>query len=193
MFLDEAGGVVKVNTEEGAAHVIAGTISGTDLEGYVMKSISILMIIGVLLLLVACVGQEQIISTSASLVGTSSPTIPSPTGTPPPTPTSLPRNTPTLIPTPTAMPTSTEAPEPTPVPDTGDLTGIRTYGGERNDYVYDILLLADGGTLIGGQADNTGLSARISHGNARVIRTDAEGASSGRRTTAVTSMLFSTA
>jgi hypothetical protein len=52
---------------------------------------------------------------------------------------------------------------------------VRTYGGRHNDYLYDILLLADGGTLLAGQANNTGPSGRITPGNARLIRTDAEG------------------
>jgi WD40 repeat protein len=51
----------------------------------------------------------------------------------------------------------------------------RTYGGQLTDWGYDILLLEDGGTLIVGQADNTGPSHRIFPGKARLIRTDAEG------------------
>jgi hypothetical protein len=49
------------------------------------------------------------------------------------------------------------------------------YGGEFNDWGYDVLFLANGGTLIAGQANNTGLSHRITPGNARLIRTDAQG------------------
>jgi hypothetical protein len=63
----------------------------------------------------------------------------------------------------------------TPSPKSEVSTGARTYGGKYNDYLFDILLLADGGTLIAGQANNTGPSARISPGIARLIRTDSEG------------------
>jgi hypothetical protein len=71
----------------------------------------------------------------------------------------------------TGMPTKTATPTPKPAAN----TGFRTYGGTHNDYLFDILLLADGGTLLAGQANNTGPSARISPGIARLIRTDSEG------------------
>jgi hypothetical protein len=71
--------------------------------------------------------------------------------------------------TPTANPTSTEVPEP------GIRVDVRTYGGETNDWGLDILLLDDGGSLVVGRVNNTHLSHRIMPGNARVIRTDAEG------------------
>lgn len=63
----------------------------------------------------------------------------------------------------------------TGTPETGSGAMLRTYGGDRNDYLYDILLLADGGTLLAGQANNRGLSHRIMPGNAHLIRTDSEG------------------
>ncbi|UCF59645.1 MAG: PD40 domain-containing protein [Anaerolineaceae bacterium] len=72
---------------------------------------------------------------------------------------------------PTVVPT--EATTPTPKPATKP--GVRTYGGSYNDYLFDILFLADGGTLLAGQTNNTGLSARISPGNAHLIRTNSEG------------------
>jgi dipeptidyl aminopeptidase/acylaminoacyl peptidase len=50
-----------------------------------------------------------------------------------------------------------------------------SYGGPRNDRAFDVLMTADGGTLIAGLADNTGLSHRITPGSAWLIRTDAQG------------------
>ncbi len=73
------------------------------------------------------------------------------------------------------MPTATQAPGVTLYPEPGVRLDIRTYGEHYNDWGYDILLLDDGGTLIVGQADNTGPSHRITPGKARLIRTDAEG------------------
>ncbi len=73
------------------------------------------------------------------------------------------------------MPTATQAPEITLYPEPGTRIDIRTYGERHNDWAYDILLLNDGGTLIVGQANNTGPSHRITPGKARLIRTDAEG------------------
>jgi Tol biopolymer transport system component len=119
-----------------------------------MKTVDIVVVIGSLLLLVACVAQEQTMPTTSSPTGTSSPA---------------------ATPAPTATPMSSEAPTPIPYPEPLAKVGIRTYGGEHNDYLYDILLLADGGTLVAGQANNTGLSHRISPGNAHLIRTDSEG------------------
>jgi CubicO group peptidase (beta-lactamase class C family) len=81
----------------------------------------------------------------------------------------LPTATPTEAPTAEPLPTATFAPEPDARAD------VRTYGGEYNDWGYDILLLDDGGTLIVGRANNTHLSHRIMPGRARAIRTDAEG------------------
>jgi dipeptidyl aminopeptidase/acylaminoacyl peptidase len=51
-----------------------------------------------------------------------------------------------------------------------------TYGGPYNDRAFDILVTEDGGSLIAGLANNTGPSHRITPGNARLIRTDAAGA-----------------
>ena len=81
------------------------------------------------------------------------------------------------MPTATATPTpaATGAPGLTLYPEPGWRVDARTYGGEHNDYLYDILVLADGGTLLAGQANNTGISHRITPGNARLIRTDSEG------------------
>jgi outer membrane protein assembly factor BamB len=72
---------------------------------------------------------------------------------------------------PTGMPTeaATSIPEPVTKP------GVRIYGNGYNDYLFDILFLADGGTLLAGQANNTRLSDRISPGNAHLIRTDSSG------------------
>jgi Tol biopolymer transport system component len=87
--------------------------------------------------------------------------------------TPAPSATKTLLQTkvPTGMPaeTTTSTPEPT------EETGVRIYGDRYNDYLFDILLLPDGGTLLAGQVNNTGPSARISSGVARLIRTDSEG------------------
>jgi hypothetical protein len=54
-----------------------------------------------------------------------------------------------------------EAPGFTLYPEPGIRVDVRTYGGRLTDWEYDILLLDDGGTLIVGHADNTGLSHRI--------------------------------
>lgn len=88
---------------------------------------------------------------------------------PEPTDTPLP---PTATPVP-PMPTDT----PTPIPSPGPLVrrGVRTFGGPDNDRANDILLTADGGTLIAGLANSTGSSHRVNPGDARLIRTDSEG------------------
>jgi len=125
-----------------------------------MKTVRILVITGNLLLMVACVGQEQMIPTTSS-----------PTGTPSPAATYEPRN----IATPKATPMSSEASTPTLYPEPLTKDGVRTYSGSYNDRAFDILLTSDGGTLIAGQANNTGRSHRITPGNARLIRTDSEG------------------
>lgn len=81
--------------------------------------------------------------------------------------------TPSLTATPT--PKVAEAPALTPYAEPDLSMDVKTYGGERNDYLYDVLLLADGGTLLAGQANNTGQSHRITPGDACLIRTDVEG------------------
>ena len=75
----------------------------------------------------------------------------------------------------TPLPAATEAPGLTLYPEAGMRVDARTYGGRLTDWGYDILLLDDGGTLIVGQAENTGPSHRITPGKARLIRTDTEG------------------
>ena len=67
-------------------------------------------------------------------------------------------------------------------PDLSPLTGSGrvepvtvTYGGPHHDRAFDVLVTADGGSLIAGLANNTRRSHRITPGNARLIRTDAEG------------------
>jgi len=82
---------------------------------------------------------------------------------------------PTATTTPTTTATATESSGSTFYIEPGIRADVRTYGDGRNDWGYDILLLGDGGTLIVGQANNTGPSHRISTGNARLIRTDPEG------------------
>jgi Tol biopolymer transport system component len=52
---------------------------------------------------------------------------------------------------------------------------VVTYGGPRNDQAFDVLVTEDGGSLIVGLANNTGLSHRITPGNAQLIRTKAQG------------------
>jgi pimeloyl-ACP methyl ester carboxylesterase/dipeptidyl aminopeptidase/acylaminoacyl peptidase len=52
---------------------------------------------------------------------------------------------------------------------------IVTHGGPRNDRAFDVLVTEDGGSLIVGLANNTGLSHRITPGSAQLIRTDAQG------------------
>jgi hypothetical protein len=74
---------------------------------------------------------------------------------------------------PTAMPTDT--PTPTLVPKPAARAGIKTYGGPDNDRANDILLTADGGTLVAGLANNTGSSHRVNPGDARLVRTDSQG------------------
>jgi sugar lactone lactonase YvrE len=121
-------------------------------------------------------------ATSSPLLPTSTTVPPTRTHTPsPPTETVTPSPTATLTPTATATPTpspmqaATEAPGFTLVPEPDIRVDARTYGGRLTDWGYDILLLDDGGTLIVGQAENTGPSHRITPGKARLIRTDAEG------------------
>jgi len=73
----------------------------------------------------------------------------------------------------TAM--STETPAPTPYPEPVARAVVRNYGGSYNDRAFDVLLTANGDTLIAGLANNTHRSHRITPGNARLIRTDSEG------------------
>ena len=117
-------------------------------------------------------------ATNTPLPSTATPTPPTPTETTTPFSTATPVPTatrPTVAPTPTATATATEMPTSIPFPALGASASVRTYGGRLDDWGYDILLLDDGGTLIVGQADNTGPSHRITPGKARLIRTDAEG------------------
>jgi hypothetical protein len=81
-----------------------------------------------------------------------------------------------------ALPTPTEIPvlmvlsftaEPN-LPE-GSTLLAQLYGAGLNDMGYDILLLEDGGTLIVGKANNTGVSHRITPGDGRAIRTNAGG------------------
>jgi Tol biopolymer transport system component/pimeloyl-ACP methyl ester carboxylesterase len=62
--------------------------------------------------------------------------------------------------------------------DGGDRAGPNptAFGGPTNDRAFDVLVTSDGGTLVAGMANNTGLSHRITPGNARLTRTDARGA-----------------
>jgi hypothetical protein len=154
-----ASQVININREE-----IMSTCSiGHTSPGIIVRIVTIVVIV----LTAAGCGKTEPITTA-----TSQPTdTPIPTRTPSPTATSAP--TATAAPAPTA--TATEAPEPAPYPEPEAGVSVRTYGGEQNDAAYDILLLDDGGALIAGQANNTGLSHRITPGNARLIRSDAEG------------------
>ena len=77
--------------------------------------------------------------------------------------------------TPTPAPAATGAAGFTLYPEPRIRVDVRAYGGRLTDWGYDVLLLDDGGTLIVGQADNTGPSHRIFPGKARLIRTDAAG------------------
>jgi len=145
------------------------------------KSIAAMILV---LALVAGCGSVEPTATSVPATATR-PTVtlapPTPTDTPkPPTetatlpPTATPRPTatrPTAVPTPTA----TATPTPIPYPALDAQVYLRTYGEQFTDWAYDILLLDDGGTLVVGQANNTGLSHRITPGTAHAIRTDAEG------------------
>jgi len=123
-------------------------------------------------------------ATNTPLQPTTTPVLPRPTSTPipppeiiKPSPTATSVPTATATPTPTATATATESPTPTPTPypELGAIVDIKTYGGEYNDWGNDILLLDDGGTLIVGRANSPHHSHRITPGNARLIRTDAEG------------------
>ena len=165
---------------------MTGAIFQRSEEGKVKKRLFAVIII--VSLISACGGREQVTSTPAltrvaRATHTPETAVP-PTETPAPTATDVlpvPTVPPTATLTPEPAPTSTPAPTATPTPSNvmglpdGMDANVRTYGGGRNDYLYDILLLADGGTLLAGQANNTGLSPRITPGNAHLIRTDAEG------------------
>jgi hypothetical protein len=99
-----------------------------------------------------------------------------PTQSPEPTPTPpLPRNTSTPKPPTETSNVIEHYIPPSLIPVADPMVDLKLYGEEYNDWAYDILLLADGGTLIAGQVNNTGPSHRITPGNARLIRTDAEG------------------
>jgi TolB protein len=52
----------------------------------------------------------------------------------------------------------------------------KIYGGSRHDRAFDVLVTKDDGSLIAGLANNTGLSHRITPGNASLIKTDSLGA-----------------
>jgi Tol biopolymer transport system component len=51
----------------------------------------------------------------------------------------------------------------------------KTYGGRTNDRAFDVLVTENGDSLIAGLVNNTQLSHRITPGNARLMRIDAEG------------------
>jgi hypothetical protein len=78
--------------------------------------------------------------------------------------------TPTSVPAPSALPFSSDPDLPI-----GAALVAHTYGAGLNDMGYDLLLLEDGGTLIVGKANNTAPSHRITPGDGRAMRTDAEG------------------
>ena len=100
-----------------------------------------------------------------------------PTHTAQPTDTPIPPTQTSLPPTATLLPTATRTPiQPTLYPAPGGDTEIVTWGGETNDWAYDVLLLADGGTLVAGMVNNPGMFSVTIHGNARLLRTDASGA-----------------
>ena len=158
----------------------------------------------VTMLVVLLIGCEPAAPTATPALPTHTPMPPAATATPtlpsaPPTATAVATEPePTVTPTPIATqpegapspiqteratpPTATQTElEPAPAPveieeiSLAATADIRTYGGRQNDAAYDILLLTDGGTLIVGRANNTGPSHRITPGNARLIRTDADG------------------
>lgn len=52
---------------------------------------------------------------------------------------------------------------------------LRTYSEGFQDWAYDLVLLEDGGTLLVGQVNNTGPAHRVSPGDSRVLRLDADG------------------
>ncbi|MGD8752988.1 MAG: hypothetical protein PVG14_16255, partial [Anaerolineales bacterium] len=137
-------------------------------------------IVGTIILLVLLVGCGPVptatLTATPQPTNTSTPTAPSmPTDTSTPTVTLSPTATPVPTATATPTPTATEPPLDTYYPEPGIRVDVRTYGGENNDWGLDILLLDDGGFLIVGRANNTNLSHRIMPGNARIIRTDAQG------------------
>jgi hypothetical protein len=129
-----------------------------------MKKIGMLVLVSVLL--VGCISEGD----STPIATTETPTS-TPTETPTPTETSIDIPEPTA----TAPPTEEHRESPTPFPGLEAKAEVRTYGGEQNDAAYDILLLADGGTLMVGRANSPGPSHRITPGTARLIRTDADG------------------
>ncbi|MFN2145994.1 MAG: hypothetical protein ACK2T7_11635, partial [Anaerolineales bacterium] len=117
-------------------------------------------------------GMLLLLGAAGCSIGDSTPQISFPTATQTPIP---PADTPT-VPTPTEIPVLTAlsfSAEPS-LPEGSELVA-QLYGAGLNDIGYDILLLEDGGTLIVGKANNTGVSHRITPGDGRAIRTDAEG------------------
>lgn len=125
-----------------------------------MKMIRVLAIFILSLLLAACAGTE-----------TMAPASPPPMETAPPTATEKPTRTAQ----PPTMPPPTETPTPTPAPDPMAGAAMQVYGEKYNDRAFDLALTEDGGALIVGLANNTGLSHRVMPGNARLIRVDSEG------------------
>ena len=51
-----------------------------------------------------------------------------------------------------------------------------TYGWTKHDFAFDVLVTDAGDSLIAGLSNNTGPSHRITSGNARLIKTDSQGA-----------------
>ena len=143
--------------------------------GRIVRVIATVMI--VLTLIVGC-GRTEPTATPVPPTDTPKPTAtsqPTNTSTPTGTPSFAATHVPTDTPAPTATAMSTEAPTPTPYPEPVARAGVKTYGRPYNDSAFDILLTADGGTLIAGLANNTHRSHRITPGNARLIKTDLEG------------------
>ena len=144
-----------------------------------------ILLLSVLLLLVADCGRAEptAVPITPTLPPTPTQTLVSPADTPvpataisvPPTAALVP--TATALPAPTSTATAIEAPTLAPSPEPLARADVKTYGGPEGDIAYSILLTADGGALIAGSANNTELHGHGDlQGNARLIKTDLEGA-----------------
>ena len=146
---------------------------------------SIICIAAVVMIVLTAAGCGQSEPTATSVPATNTRIALEPTHTPlPPTATPVPpTETATPSPTVTPMPTATAAPTPaatealafTLYPEPGLSAYVRIYGRQYHDRAFDILVTEDGGSLIAGLTNNTGLSHRITPGNAWLIRTDPQG------------------
>jgi hypothetical protein len=143
---------------------------GSGAEAAMRRAAAAILVLG--LLAAACMQEGE--EAATTLTPSTSTTAPAATTSSSPTTTTGTTTTISTITTTSAASTTsttTQAIEPTPQL----RPHARTYGGDLNDWLYDVLLLPDGGTLAAGQANTPGPSHRITRGNAHLIRTDCEG------------------